>query len=136
MYFIFKNCKSLKWKNKVLCCLFNSTQILIIPLLVWNDLFYFALLSNVNKSYWLLDSSSGTISINQVTTPTDLRQPPTIASATDKVATYQDTRLRGLDPHIHTKDDHTSPVSTMGFILLGSFSSLCIIGCILFIRSQ
>nr|XP_034339482.1 uncharacterized protein LOC105346374 isoform X2 [Crassostrea gigas] len=78
------------------------------------------------------DTSSGRMSIKRVTTQTELLQLSTIAIVTGEVATYQDTKLSGVDRHIHTEDDHISPV----FILLGSLSSLCIIGCIFFIPSK
>eukprot|EP00105_Crassostrea_gigas_P045993 XP_019930141.1 PREDICTED: uncharacterized protein LOC105346374 [Crassostrea gigas] len=82
------------------------------------------------------DTNSGTISIKRVTTQTELLQLSTIANVTGEVSTYQDTKHSGVDRHIHTEDDHTSPVPSIWFILLGSLSSLCIIGCILFIPSQ
>ncbi|XP_034339481.2 uncharacterized protein [Magallana gigas] len=82
------------------------------------------------------DTNSGTISIKSVTAQTELLQLSTIANVTGEVSTYQDTKLRVVDRHIHTEDDHTSPVPSIWFILLGSLSSLCIIGCILFIPSQ
>lgn len=107
------------------------TQNLIMPFLVWNNLFHFVFLSTVNKSYWLLDSNYGTTSIT-----TDLLQPSTIANVTGELVTFQDNKLSSVNRNIHTEDDHTSPMTTIRFILLGSLSSLCIIGCIIFIRSR
>eukprot|EP00105_Crassostrea_gigas_P045994 XP_019930142.1 PREDICTED: uncharacterized protein LOC109621016 [Crassostrea gigas] len=77
------------------------------------------------------DSSYGTTSIT-----TDLLQPSTIANVTGELVTYQDNKLSSVNRNIHTEDDHTSPMTTIRFILLGSLSSLCIIGCIIFIRSR
>lgn len=82
------------------------------------------------------DINYSPISIKHVTTENDLLQPTTIVNATGEVATYQDNKLSGVDRHIHTEEDHTSPVSIIGFSLLGSLSSLCIIGCFLLIRSR
>lgn len=53
------------------------------------------------------------MSIKRVTTQTELLQLSTIANVTGEVSTYQDTKLSGVNRHIHTEDDHISLASTI-----------------------
>lgn len=81
------------------------------------------------------EADSTTISNTPGTSQLDF-QLSTISNVIREVSTYYSIRRSEVDRHIHTHDDHDSPLFTMGFSLLGSLFTICIIGCVLFIRSR